>query len=160
MARWPPPIYRFRMEFDVPVAFAFRWCTDYRPDDSRRSREHFERHILRKTRRTVVYEDLWREGRGWGWRHQLVTLDPPNHWHADSYGNIRHADVDYRLSELPGGRSRMDIVFRRRPSPVYPKQPSQAAWHADLEHMWTNYHRAMVRDFRATTGRRAARAVR
>lgn len=149
MARWPPPTYRFHLEFDVPVAYAFRWCTDYRTDDSRRSREHFERRILSRTRTSVVYEDLWREGRGWGWRRQTVTLEPPNRWYADSFGNVRHAEIDYRLSELPGKRCRLDIVMHRRPSPAYPKQPSRAAWDADLRHMWTNYRRAMHRDYRA-----------
>ncbi len=137
----------------MPVPFAFRWCTDYRVDDSRRSREHFQRHILEKTRSKVVYEDLWSEGKAWGWRRQVVRLEPPNHWHADSYGNVRHADVDYRLTELPGGRSRFDLVMKRRPSPAYPRQPSRAAWTADLQHMWTNYHRAMVRDYRAAQRR-------
>jgi len=148
MPRWPPPTYRFNTEFDVPASFAFRWCTDYRPDDGERSPEHFERRILRRTRREIVFEDLWPEGRGWGWRHTRVTLRPPYRWHADSFGSAREASLDYRVAELEGGRTRFELVVHRRPSPVQPDQPSHAAFEEELRTLWGHYGRAMRRDFR------------
>lgn len=150
MPRWPPPTYRFRTEFDVPASFAFRWCTDYRSDDSRRSKENFERRVLERSRSAIVFEDLWPEGRGWGWRHTRITLRPPGRWHADSFGSAREASIDYRVEELPGGRTQFDLVMRRRPSPVRPTQPTRAELDRELRAMWTHYGRAMARDFRAS----------
>jgi hypothetical protein len=149
MARWPPPVYRIQTEFDVPFEFAYRWCTDFQPDDSRRSKESYERRILERTARRVLYEDLWEEGKGWGWRRNVVTLMPPDHWHADSYGTFRTGSIDYRLGALPGDRCSFELVMRRRPSEAFPKQPAKGPFEADLRKMWRNFGRAMAQEYRA-----------
>ena len=148
MTRWPRPEYHVRMRFDVPLEFAYRWCTDYRGDDATHSKERFDRRVLRRTRREVVMEDLWSEGRGWGWRRSVVTLAPPNRWHADSYGSFRDASIDYALTRGAPDRTRFDLSMRRRPSAAFPHQPSRAALEGELREMWTNYGRAMLRDYR------------
>ena len=155
MAPWPPPIYRVRQEFDAPLGFVYRWCTDYRRDDAARAGEHYERRILARTAREVIYEDLWSEKDGWRWRRYRVALSPPARWHADSVGNVRDASIDYRLTELPDGRTALDLELRRRPVSERFPQPSRRAMEAELRSLWGNYAAALEKEFRGRRRRRA-----
>jgi hypothetical protein len=157
MAKWPPPVYHVELDFDAPRDFAFRWCTDYRGDDATASKERFERRVLHRSRRRVVFEDLGWTPRGWIWRHSDVTLRPPGRWHAETYGSFRTGRVDYALTPLPGDRCRFSLTFHRRPFPVHPEQPSKRALERELVRMWTNYGRALARDYRAARDGRARR---
>jgi len=149
MPRWPPPEYRFECEFDAPRAFVFRWCTDYRPDDGRLAGERYDRRVLRRSRSEVVFEDLWWEQDGWRWRHNRVRLYPATRWHAESTANFRTASIDYRLVDLPGGRTRLVFRMRRRPTELYPEQPTAGAMRRELTQMWARYGRQLARDYRA-----------
>ena len=155
MAKWPPPTYRFRTEFPVPLDYAYRWCTDYQPDDGARSKETYERRVIRRTARTVVYEDLWWEKDGWRWRRYRVALHPPDRWTAEGWGNVRDVNAAYVLSELPGNRTRLDLTLRRRPHALRPSQPTPAAMQKDLGTMWGNFGVSMVRDYRSSSHRRS-----
>jgi len=148
MPRWPSPVYRIRVEFDAPMSFVYRWCTDYRPDDGARAGERYERRILRRTTREVVYEDLWWEKDGWRWRRYRISLRPPDRWHADSHGNIREARIDYHLTELPGQRTRLDFEMRRRPAPGRPGQPSKRTLERELRTLWGRFSAELARDYR------------
>lgn len=160
MPRWPAPEYRSRTEFRAPVPFVFRWCTDYRPGDDRLAGETYERRVISRTARRVVYEDLWWGHDGWRWRRNEVSLHPPNRWHARSIGNIRDADLDYRLTALPGERTRLDLRMRRRPGVRQPRQPAKRELEAELRRLWENYRRALESDYRkARPGLRARKAV-
>ena len=151
---WPPPVYHISVEFDAPLSFVFRWCTDYRTDDARRSGARFERRILHRAPREVVYEDLWWLADGWRWRRYRITLRPPDRWHADSVGNERDASLDYHLTALPGDRTRLDIVTRRRPASGRPGQPSRRTYERDLRQLWTRLARELQKDL----GRSRARS--
>jgi hypothetical protein len=157
MTRYPPPAYHIEMEFDAPREFAFRWCTDYRADDATKSKERFERRVLRRTGRQVVFEDMGWTPAGWIWRHTVVTLRPPGRWHADSYGSFRTGEVDYALTPLPDGRCHFSLTFRRRPTPVHPDQPTKRGLERELTQMWTNYGRALARDYRSSRSGRDRR---
>ncbi len=145
---WPPPVYRISVEFEAPLPFVFRWCTDYRTDDARRAGETYERRILSRTPREVVYEDLWWLADGWRWRRYRVILRPPDRWHADSVGNIRDASLDYRLTALPGDRTQLELVARRRPATGRPGQPPRRAFERELRQLWAHFARELHRDFR------------
>jgi hypothetical protein len=152
VTRWPAPEYRIEMEFDVPRDFAFAWCTDYRPDDARRAGDRYERRIVERAPNRVVVEDLWWQREGWGWRRSHIALSPPGHWRADSYGSFRDARIDYRLTPLPGDRTRFVLTMRRRPSGGHPTQPTKKALESELVFMWTRFGRAMAKDYRAARG--------
>lgn len=162
MPRWPPPRYRIRVEFAAPLPFVFRWCTDYGPEDGALAGETYERRVLRRGHREILFEDLWWEKDGWRWRRTRVTLLPPDRWHADSTGNVRDARIGYRLTELPGRRTRLDLEMRRRPTSLHPKQPSRSVLEAELRELWAHYARALNRDFRrsAASRRRTRRGAR
>ena len=156
MVRWPPPQYHITVDFDVPLSFAYRWCTDFQPDDSALAGEHFDRRILRRSRNEVLFEDLWWERDGWFWRRNRVALHPPDSWHVDSVGNFRDSTLDYHLTELPGGQTRFDLRLRRRPVPGRGRQLVRATLEAELRWRWRRYAREMVRDYhRSAKGRRS-----
>ncbi len=157
MPRWPPPVYHIELEFDAPRDFAFAWCTDYRADDATRSKESFERRLLSRSPRRVVFEDLGWSAQGWVWRHTEVALHPPGRWHGTSFGSFRTGEADYTLAPIAPDRCRFSLTFWRRPSPIHPEQPSERTMQAELTRMWTNYGRALARDYRASRGRRGAR---
>jgi hypothetical protein len=157
MSAQGPTVYEFRIVFDAPMPFVLRWCTDYRPNDHELAKDGGERRILERTSRRIVYEDLEDSDEGWVWSRQTVTVHPPDLWHAEARGNRRNWSIDYRLRELPGGRTEMVFHGVRHTAGVGTKNPSQRALRDELQEMWTNYGRAMVRDYRASSPRRPPR---
>ena len=152
MPKWPGPVYHAEVDFDAPRDFAFRWCTDYRADDATRSKEKFERRVLSRSARKVVFEDLGWSPTGWVWRHTEVTLRPPGRWHAKTFGSFRTGVIDYSLAPLPGDRCRFSVTFHRRPTEVHPDRPTKKELDGELTRMWTNYGRALARDYRSARG--------
>lgn len=157
MPLWPPPLYQIRATFRVPLPFAYRWCTDYRPQDSKLAGEHYERRIILRSARRVLFEDLWWESDGWRWRRYDVTLHPPNRWSADSVGNVRDAAIQYRLTALAPEKTALDLTLRRRPGARGGRQPSKAAMEAELRSLWSNFGRELEADYRRSKLRRRAR---
>ena len=153
MAKWPQPTYHIEVEFDAPRDFAFAWCTDLQPDDATRSKEHYERRILKRSRDTVLCEDLQWTREGWIWRRNTLTREAPGRWRVDSLGTFRDARLDYEVTPLPHGRSRFTLTMHRRPSRGHPRQPTKAELERELTRMWTNYGRALARDYRTSTRR-------
>src|SRR6266480_7786524 len=45
--------------------------------------ERYERRIIERSARRVVFEDLADTKEGWLWNRDVVTLRPPNRWHMD-----------------------------------------------------------------------------
>lgn len=152
-----PSVYEVRTTFRAPLPFVFRWCTDYRPDDPAREKEDFQRRILSRTARRVVYEDLSEMPDGWSWSRMTVTLRPPNRWHADAAGNRRTWSLDYVLGELADGRTSFHMRGERRATPLGPPNPPRSALEPELLRSWRNFARALERDYRASRRSRPKR---
>lgn len=149
MARsWPRPTYRVEAEFRAPVEFVYRWCTDYTADDAAYEGEAYERRILHRSRRAVVYEDLEDTPEGWSWSRHVVRLTPPDRWHSDSVGSHREIALDYRLMRLPGGRTRLVLTAHRSPCGVGGRNPPKAEWERSVGKIWMRFGRALERDYR------------
>lgn len=153
MTAWPGPKYRISVEFRAPLPYVFRWCTDYRQDDGPRGGQTFVRKVLARRGNTIVLQDLWTERRGWVLNHNRTTLFPPDRWHVDSYGTLRTASLDYRLTALPGGRTRLRIDVRRRPTTLHPEQPSRREYEATLSRLWSHFARSLDREYRGSARR-------
>src|SRR6266568_4225104 len=52
------PEYHITATFRVPLDFAFAWCTDYTPEDAGLEGEAYQRKIIERSARRVVFEDL------------------------------------------------------------------------------------------------------
>src|SRR5881409_2969755 len=55
---WTGPEFRISVSFGVPLDFAFAWCTDYTPEDASLEGESYQRKIIERTPRRVIFEDL------------------------------------------------------------------------------------------------------
>ena len=146
--RWPGPTYVVKAEFRAPLEFVYEWCTDYTPKDAQYELEHYDRKILRKTPKEVVYEDLEDSRDGWFWSRHVVRLHPPNRWHSDTIGSHRAFSLEYRLSKLPGNRTRLVLTARRRPYGVGGKNPPKASWERMIGISWKRFARSLERDYR------------
>ena len=152
----PGPEYHVTAEFRAPLPFVFRWCTDFRPNDDRLEGESYDRRVVRRARRNVVFEDLSdASSGGWSWVRHVVTLSPPDHWHSESLGSHRTASIDYRLTALGPERTRLDLVWRRRPTALAGRPPSKATIERETTRGWRNFARALERDYRRTRRPRA-----
>ena len=147
--KFPVATYEVKRTFGAPLDFAYAWCTDYTSKDRRLQGDPGSRQIVRKTSRTVVYEDLNETPHGWMWSRQTVTLLPPNRWHAVAVGNYRTWDLDYSLRALPNGRTEFTMRGRRRSTPLGVRNPPKAVLERELQTMWRNLGRAMEQDYRA-----------
>jgi hypothetical protein len=153
MRKWPGPEYRVSTVIRVPLAFAFRWCTDFRPDDAAREGESYARKIIERSPRRVVYEDLESLPSGWRWARHVVHLKPPNAWHSDSVGNYRQSSLDYRLTALGPRRTRLELTWRRRPFVLGGAPPSKKSLERGTLTAWRRFARAMEHDYRSARRR-------
>ena len=152
---WVGPEYRISVSFRAPLDFAFAWCTDYTPEDAGLAGEKYERKIVERTPRRVIFEDLEESKDGWDWSRAVVALRPPNRWHMDGVGNNRDEKADYVLSSLPDGRTRLDLRWRRRPKVADARRRRKAEREASATRAWKRFGDALERDYNRT--RRARR---
>ena len=141
------PEYRIRVAFRVPLDFAFAWCTDYTPEDASLEGESYQRKIIERTPRRVVFEDLEGTDGGWIWGQDVVTLHPPNRWHTDGVGNRRDYTADYVLSTLADGRTRLDLRWSRQPKVPEAKKLTRSEREASATHAWKRFAVSMERDY-------------
>jgi len=149
------PEYRIRVAFRVPLEFAFAWCTDYTPQDGSLEGESYQRKIIERTPRRVIFEDLEETASGWVWSRDVVTLRPPNRWHMDGVGNRRDVTAEYRLSRLSDGRTQLELRWWRRPKPPGKKTP-RAQREEEATRAWKRFAAAMERDYRRSRQTQAA----
>ena len=147
MPRSPSQRYELRVRFDAPLPFVYRWCTDYRADDPERENENYQRRILTRSKREVVFEDLATESGGWRWSRHTVSLTPPDRWHSDSIGNYREYSLDYTLRPLSGRRTELLLTARRRPALLGGPNPSAARFRLDAGRGWKQLRRSLERDY-------------
>ena len=143
-------VYEIRRTFSVPLAFAYRWCTDFTSEDGMLSKEGNSRQILSRTSRKVVYEDLYPSPNGWMWSRQTVTLHPPNRWTAVADGNYRRWDLVYTLRSLAKVRTEFTFHGVRQPQHMSRKNPSHRTMEGELHTMWKNFGIAMEREYRSS----------
>jgi hypothetical protein len=149
--------YEANVTFRAPLRFVYDWCTDYTPQDGRLEKDDYQRRIVRRSRNEVVYEDLSDMKDGWFWTRHVVKLLPPDRWHSDSVGSHRDYTLDYQLKELPGNLTQLTLRARRRPTEIGGKNPSQAAWAANIEKVWREFGRVLERDYKKSRSRRASK---
>lgn len=146
------PDYQIRITFRVPLEFAFAWCTDYTPDDAKIEGENYERRIVERSERRVVFEDLEETKEGWIWSRDTVTLRPPNRWHMDGLGSRADITADYILSRLADDRTQLELRWRRRPRMRLAKPLTKAQREASTLRAWKRFARAMERDYLRSRG--------
>ena len=138
---------RVKVAFRVPIEFAFGWCTDYTPQDAALEGESYQRKIVERSPRRVVFEDLEEGASGWIWARDEVTLRPPRRWHMEGTGSHRDVVADYELTELPDGRTQLELVWWRQPHGPGKKVP-RAQREKETTRAWKRFAKAMEQDYR------------
>jgi hypothetical protein len=156
MASWRA--YHVSVDMQAPLSFVYRWCTDYTPHDGKYGGEnktiHLKRRIIEKKHRRVVFENLFDVGKGWGWERHIVTLRPPDRWHCEGSGNYQESVLDYRLTPLPGGRTRFDMRWKSRPMGLSEgARPRASSIEAHVTELWKRRARALEREYRLSQAR-------
>lgn len=140
---------RVKAVFRVPLDFAFAWCTDYTPEDAALEGESYERKIIERTPRRVIFEDLEETPSGWVWARDVVALRPPNRWHMESVGSHRDVAADYVLTKLSDGRTQLELRWWRRPHGPGKRIP-RARREKETGTAWKRFAKAMEKDYRGS----------
>ncbi|MGA7861535.1 MAG: hypothetical protein WCB19_06725 [Thermoplasmata archaeon] len=150
MGSWPPPLYEIRVTFHAPLPYVFRWLTDYSPQDPALEKGTYQRKVIERGRKRAVLEDLSETKNGWEWYRSVVTLHPPDRWHAELRGNVPDWSLDYRLTPLAAGQTRLTIRWHIRPQARFPYHaiPPKAVTERMMRRLWKHFAEALDRDYR------------
>ncbi|MGA7923343.1 MAG: hypothetical protein WCA77_05145 [Thermoplasmata archaeon] len=134
----------------APLRYVYDWCTDYRNDDGRfskaRPRPTF-RVIRISPRRVLRLRIAGGTGRDPAIAVDLVRLSPPNSWHLDQIDETDQQSLDYRLTSLGRGRTRLSLLVTERW--VTPDFPTKEELRARVGRVWGRFGAAIEADFQA-----------
>ena len=103
--------YRFTQRFNVPARLAYKWSTDYRPNDLILMKEKGQRRIQKITKDTILLtEEVWNERKKIK-KTKLVRLNPAglSWFNVHISGPNRHSMFLYRI--VPEGTTRSRLTF-------------------------------------------------
>ena len=146
--------YKHSRVFDVPIKFAYDWCTDYSPLDSNIIGSKFPRIVLKKTKTQVVYASYKTGSDGKPkLAVRVVTLHPSSYsWHLDYYAEQDLEVGEYRLKRLGASKTRLDMVLRN--TWKHGRSPTRKEFEAESKKTWDKFAPALERDYRRETARR------
>jgi len=103
--------YRFVVNLPASADAAYRWATDYRPDDPARMGQVGRRRVERLAEGTILLTDTVRTDRGPVTKTRLVRLRPRTRSWTNTHlaGPMQHSQFLYRI--LPRGRRRSRLEF-------------------------------------------------
>jgi hypothetical protein len=130
---------------NAPLSYVFKWCTDFREDDPIITGSKSQRKILQKTKKQVIYAQLYNDGKG----QQrvgvnVVSLKPSRGWHLDYYGEEDDETGEYGLTSLGRGRTRLDMTFKEKWKIANP--PSKTWQIEHTNEIWDKYIAALEQD--------------
>jgi hypothetical protein len=105
--------YRFSQRFSVPADEAYKWCTDYRPEDHALMGEAVaERQITRLTDTTIILTDIFHTSSGAVEKQKLVQLYPDRLCWISTHltGPNKYSQFIYEISAVGSGASRLDFT--------------------------------------------------
>jgi hypothetical protein len=141
-------IYKHSHVFNVPIKFAYDWCTDYSPEDSKIVGSKFPRIILEKTRKRVVYAGYKRGEEGKPkLAVRVVTLHPETYsWHLDYFAEEDLEVGEYKLTSLGPNKTRLEMVLDNKWK--HGKGPSKKDFEAETTKTWDKFAPALERDYK------------
>jgi hypothetical protein len=105
--------YRFNQRFSVPARKAYKWCTEYDPQDPVLMGENaMERQITRLTDTTIILTDIFRTPNGRLEKQKLVQLYPDRlSWISTHLtGPNKYSQFIYEISAEGKRASRLDFT--------------------------------------------------
>jgi hypothetical protein len=103
--------YRFTVRLPANADVAYRWATDYAPDDPGRMGQVGRRRVERLASGTVLLTDTVRSEHGTVTKKRLVRLRPRERSWTNTHlaGPTRHSQFLYRI--IPNGPRRSTLEF-------------------------------------------------
>jgi hypothetical protein len=147
--------YEFSQHFRVPPSEAFRWCTDYSPDDYALMGLKGSRKFKRVSDDAVLLDDtVYSAGRAVR-KKKLVRIDPKRltYFNVHLTGPTKHSLYFYQIVPDGDGESRLDYtgyeVYYPRIAPSKKRladiaEAESVAWRKE----WGNLAKAMERELR------------
>jgi len=126
----------------APASYVFEWATDYRSDDWRVARPgaHPRFRVVKLSPHRVVRIRLTDRGApDPDVAVDLIRLEPPNRWHTDQVDEEELETVDYRVSAIGRGKSRLEVRVTDRW--MTPRHLSRAETHQRVSGAWDRYVR-------------------
>jgi hypothetical protein len=110
----PCPIrYHFSQRFPVPARKAFKWCTDYSPEDhALMGDETAKRQITCITDTTIILTETFHTSKGNVEKQKLVQLYPDRLSWVSTHltGPNKHSQFIYEISAEGNSTSRLDFT--------------------------------------------------
>ncbi len=147
--------YEFSQRFKVPADEAFRWCTDYAPNDHALMGLKGSRRFKRLAEDTILLDDTTYTGEKAVRKTKLVRIDAKRmtYYNVHLTGPTKHSLYFYQIVPEGEGGSRLDYTAYEV---YYPKKPptkkeladawaaESVAWQKD----WGNLAKAMENELR------------
>jgi hypothetical protein len=105
--------YSFSQRFSVPARKAYKWCTEYDPQDhALMGEENAERQITYITDTTIILTDIFHTSKGDVEKQRLVQLYPDRlSWISTHLtGSNKYSQFIYEISAEGDGASRLDFT--------------------------------------------------
>jgi hypothetical protein len=105
--------YRFSQRFSVPARKAYKWCTEYDPQDpALMGEDAAERQITHLTDTTIILTDIFHTSNGRVEKQKLVQLYPDRlSWISTHLtGPNKYSQFIYEISAESDGASRLDFT--------------------------------------------------
>ena len=105
--------YSFSQRFSVPARKAYKWCTDYNPEDhALMGDEAAERQITHIAESTIILTDIFHTSSGPVEKQKLVQLYPDRlRWISTHLtGPNRYSQFIYEISAEGNSASRLDFT--------------------------------------------------
>jgi len=141
---------RLSFEIRAPLRYVYEWCTDFRSDDGRFSSRRpgpVYRVIRISPRRVLRVRIAPGPGPDPAIAVDLVRLNPPRSWHLDQIDEADRQSLDYRLSRVGRGRTRLLLLVTERW--VTPEFPTREELRARVRRTWSRFIAALEADYRA-----------
>lgn len=138
---------RVSKSINAPSRYVFNWCTDFREDDPKLTGSKSQRKILQKTKKRVIYAQLYKSEDGEEKvAVDIVTLKSPDSWHLDYFGEEDDETGEYKLTSLGRSKTRLEMVFKER---WKIQNPPTKAWQVrHTNEVWDKYIVALERDYK------------
>ena len=140
-------VTRVSKTINAPPHYVYDWCTDFREDDSKITGSKSQRKILEKTKKRVIYVQIYKGEDGkQKVAVNIVTLRPPNAWHLDYFGEEDDEIGDYVVKNLGKDKTRLDMVFKEKWKNVA-KIPSIEEQTKQSNKSWDKFVEALEKDY-------------
>jgi len=131
----------------VPAQYAYRWLTDYRPEDSRFSRLRPRYRVIRVSKDRVVRIRTHREKTAATQvAVDLVRFDPPHRWHVDQIDEDDLNSADFDVQPVGARKTRIRVAVLERW--MTPQSPTLSELRERLSDYWDRIVAGLEQDYR------------